>query len=34
VSELQARVNLRVSLAELSRLEGSSLSRYRIHLAQ
>jgi outer membrane protein TolC len=34
VSELQSRVNLRISLAELSRLEGSSLQRYHVELAQ
>ena len=34
VNELQARVNLRVSLADLARLEGSSLARYKINLAQ
>ena len=34
VNELQAKVNLRVSLADLARLEGSSLSRYNINLAQ
>ncbi len=32
VSELQARVSLRVALAELARLEGSSLERYNIDL--
>jgi hypothetical protein len=30
VSELQARVNLRTAIAELQRLEGSSLARYNI----
>ena len=34
VNELQAKVNLRVSLADLARLEGSSLARYKIELAQ
>ncbi|MBK9991445.1 MAG: TolC family protein [Verrucomicrobia bacterium] len=34
VSELQARVNLRIALAELSRLEGSSLQHYNVVLAQ
>jgi outer membrane protein len=34
VSELQARVSLRVALAELARLEGSSLETYRIDLPQ
>lgn len=34
VNELQARVNLRIALAELSRLEGSSLQRYNVVLAQ
>ncbi|MFT3782217.1 MAG: TolC family protein [Nibricoccus sp.] len=33
VSELQARVNLRVALADLARLEGSSLARYNVTLA-
>ncbi|HTJ77919.1 MAG TPA: TolC family protein [Rariglobus sp.] len=32
VNELQARVNLRLSLADLARLEGSSLDRYKIKL--
>ncbi|MFA6287406.1 MAG: TolC family protein [Opitutaceae bacterium] len=32
VNELQARVNLRLSLADLARLEGSSLERYKIKL--
>jgi outer membrane protein TolC len=32
VSELQARVSLRVALAELARLEGSSLERFQIDL--
>lgn len=32
VNELQARVNLRISLAQLSRLETSSLQRYSISL--
>jgi len=32
VNELQAKVNLRVSLADLARLEGSSLARYKISL--
>ncbi|HEY0944034.1 MAG TPA: TolC family protein [Opitutaceae bacterium] len=34
VSELQAKVNLRVALADLARLEGSSLERYKITLMQ
>lgn len=34
VNELQAKVNLRVSLADLARLEGSSLARFKINLAQ
>ena len=34
VNELQAKVNLRVSLADLARLEGSSLARYKINLEQ
>ncbi len=34
VNQLQAKVNLRVSLADLARLEGSSLRRYKIELAQ
>lgn len=33
VSELEARVNLRTALADLARLEGSSLARYNISLA-
>ncbi|PTY05562.1 TolC family protein [Opitutaceae bacterium EW11] len=33
VSELQARVNLRVALSTLARLEGSSLQHYKISLA-
>lgn len=33
VSELQARVALRNALADLAKLEGSSLARYRINLA-
>ncbi len=32
VNELQARVNLHLSLADLARLEGSSLDRYKIKL--
>lgn len=32
VSELQATVNLRIALADLARLEGSSLERYSINL--
>lgn len=32
VRELQARVSLRIALAELARLEGSSLERFRIDL--
>jgi outer membrane protein len=32
VSELQARVSLRVALAELARLEGTSLERFEIDL--
>lgn len=34
VNELQAQVNLRVALADLARLEGSTLERYQIDLAQ
>ncbi|MBW8782127.1 MAG: TolC family protein [Verrucomicrobia bacterium] len=34
VNELQARVNLRLSLADLARLETSSLERYKITLAE
>jgi len=34
VAELQARVNLRNALADLAKLEGSSLARYKINLAQ
>lgn len=34
VSELQARVNLRIALADLARLEGSSLQHYKVELAQ
>ncbi len=34
VNELQARVNLRLSLADLARLEGSSLDRYKIKLEE
>ena len=34
VSELQARVNLRLSLADLARLEASSLASYKITLAE
>ena len=34
VNELQAKVNLRVSLADLAKLEGSSLERFKINLAQ
>lgn len=32
MSELQAKVNLRIALAELHRLEGSTIGRYRIEL--
>jgi outer membrane protein TolC len=34
VNELQAKVNLRNALADLAKLEGSSLARYKINLAQ
>jgi outer membrane protein TolC len=34
VNELQSQVNLRIALAELQRLEGSSLTRFRIVLDQ
>jgi outer membrane protein TolC len=34
VNELQARVTLRAALADLRRLEGSSLDRYHIKLAE
>lgn len=34
VNELQAQVNLRIALADLQRLEGSSLTRFRIVLDQ
>jgi len=34
VNLLQAKVTLRVALADLARLEGSSLARYKIELAQ
>jgi len=34
VNELQSQVNLRIAVAELSRLEGSSLQRYHVELAQ
>ncbi|MDR1283659.1 MAG: TolC family protein, partial [Opitutaceae bacterium] len=34
VNELQSRVNLRVALSELSRLEASSLSRYNIAVVE
>lgn len=34
VNELQAQVNLRVALADLARLEGSTLERYNIDLAR
>ena len=34
VNELQARVNLRLSLADLARLEASSLENYKITLAE
>lgn len=32
-SELQAKVNLRIAYADLAKLEGSSLARYKINLA-
>ncbi|MET0261401.1 MAG: TolC family protein, partial [Rariglobus sp.] len=34
VNELLARVNLRIALAELARLEGSSLNRYQVQLEE
>lgn len=34
VSELLARVNLRIALAELTRLEGTSLDRYQVELEE
>ncbi|WP_415663407.1 TolC family protein, partial [Rariglobus hedericola] len=34
VNELLARVNLRIALAELARLEGTSLDRYQVKLEQ
>lgn len=34
VNELLAKVNLRIALAELSRLEGTSLDRYRVKLEE
>jgi hypothetical protein len=33
VNELLAKVNLRIALAELARLEGTSLTRYNVTLA-
>jgi outer membrane protein TolC len=34
VNELQSKVSLRVALAELNRIDGSSLERYRIALPE
>ena len=34
VNELLAKVNLRIALAELARLEGTSLARYNVQLEE